>query len=233
MSTRLEEAPQEDQAPAESLQDTAEQREALFAEARELLEKGNPWKALPKKAEALGLKPLESFNSMRRQDLQKRPDLVAAGNPLSDMPHAAERFSLEAAAKLYPTSDGAEAMLKDLQEAAAQTPTETNQTERAQARKARDEIQTERRKLQYKKAFDEVGTYGRYAGWVAARAGNGDLLFAQDAPEKLEVLASAGYKETPGGYGSHGGPTTPFSANQETTKDVKWAPATGAEPEIS
>jgi|GEM_PF-2836425 hypothetical protein len=219
-------------APPESLRDAAELREQLFAEARELLEKGNPWKALPKKAEALGLKPIDGFNSMRAQDSYKRPDLDALGSPLSSSRLANEQFFLTAAAKLFPSEEGAESMVRGLGEAARQPRNEGTETAIAQARQALDEISVESRKLQYQRAFDEVGTYGRHAGWVAARAGNGDLLVAQETPKAMEALASAGYRETQGGYESSEGPRVPFNNTPESTKDVKWAPATGTEPTV-
>ena len=219
-------------APSDTMQETHERKVASFAEAKELLESGDPWHALPKKAEALGLKPLEGFFSMRSQEGHKRPDLTALGNPLSDMGHGAKRARLEATAKLFP-SDDPEALFEDIRGAAKQLPNRGNDTEIAQARKALDEIGVERRKRQYQKTFDEVGLYARHAGWVAARAGNGDLLVARETPESIQFLEDANYRETHGGYGSYEGPTVPFNNTPESTSDVQWVRATGTEDGIS
>ena len=222
-------------ATSESLPEPAERYEALMAEADELLSNGDPWKALPKKAEALGLKPLEGalFTSMREQDVYKRPDLHWAGHPLADAGDAVGRSMLRAAAELFPSGGGPETLLSDLKEAAGPRHQASAESHVAQARDALDEIRAKAKEIQYKQAFNEVGYFNRHAGWLAARAGNGDLLVAPDTPDTQAALAAAGYREVAGGYGSHGGPTVPFNNTGTSTEGVRWTKATGAEPDVT
>lgn len=221
MNATAELAPQEQVSP----EDTPKTAEELFAEARQLLtEPGGAERALVQKAEALGLEPLEGFTSMAAQH---RQDLLAQGHPLSDFGEIAGPFYIKAVAELFPDNGDPEEMLVGIRETVNQS--RDYSTERAveQATKTSREIEIKRRELQNQRAYDEVGTFGRHAGWVAARGGNGDLLVSRETPEALRALEVAGYKETPGGYESSEGPMVPFNNTPESTQDVEWVDGTG------
>lgn len=205
----------EQESQEENLQESAERQEQLMVEAKDLLAKGDPWKALPKKAEALGLKSLEGFTSMAKQ--RKRDELARLGSPLS---FSSEKFKAQAAAELYPDTGDANKLLEDLNAAASQPNTPENRQNIELAAKALDDIRSKSQELQYQQAFNEVGQYAYNSGYLAARAGNGDLLIAADTSDKRQALEAAGYKagaELP----------VPFNNDAASTQDVEWIDGTG------
>ena len=192
----------------------ANQKEALLREAQELLAAGNPWLAMVKKSEAIGLKPLATFASMAKQDFATRPDLKNLGFPLSDVHR--RNFYAEATATLFPAEEGGDATHKAIVEAAKRTVGEPPSTAQEQASKAQEDIYKKAFELQAQRAFGEVGHYYVHAGYAAARAGNGDLLVADANDERLQELKDAGY--TP----SLSSMNVPFSADVSTREDVGW-----------
>lgn len=221
MST-IEQAP--DMAPP--AEQRTEEKERQWAEAKKLLEEGQPWHALPKKAEALGLKPLAGFTSMAKQRLSKRRDLCDIGHPLSDVHR--KNFAGRATASEVPSenpTETQEAIIAAAKRVAGEAPSSARQG----AEDLLKQISKKAFELQAQQAFDEVGTYNRHAGWVAARGGNGDLLVAKESDETLKALQEAGYQESAGGYEDPNGLAVPFDNTPDSTKDVDWYPGDGIE----
>jgi len=202
--------------PPESPEVQAAHKEALWDEAKRLMAEGRPWQALVKKSEAIGLKPLQGFTSMAKQEFAVRRDLSELGFPLSDSHRG--KFTARATGLLFPSEEGGATLHASIIEAAKRT-TGARTTSEDQARQSLHEISKKAFELQAQEAFDEVGHYTIHAGYAAARAGNGDLLIADANPERLRELEEAGY--TPG---EKVGVTigVPFSADVETRKDVRW-----------
>ncbi|MDB5164889.1 MAG: hypothetical protein JWL89_515 [Candidatus Saccharibacteria bacterium] len=227
MSAITESAPQATELPLEPHQMEQQARQATWEEAQQLLAEGKPELAMAKKAEAIGLQPLEGrFTSMAAQPIYKRKDLHDLGVPLVDGTARARSLQVTAVAALYPKSSNPEQLLAATKNAANQLPNEGIQPAINQAKKALDGIYAKRQELQAEKAFTEVGVFTANSGFIAARGGNGDLLVGKYTPENLKALEAAGYRDGEGDITLF----VPFSSNEASRQDVKWVQGTGAGP---